>query len=118
MVIDILVGMLLGFLTGLGTGGGSLLMLWLTLVRGASPMLAKTVNLMFFLPCALASVLLNYKKGMLKKALLPIVLGCISAGCSSIVSKNINTEQLKKLFGVLLLILGIKELFYRPRNPR
>ena len=34
--ICLVVGTVLGFLTGLGIGGGSLLMLWLTLVLGVS----------------------------------------------------------------------------------
>ena len=49
---SITVGILLGFLTGLGTGGGSLLVLWLTLVLHMDPAQARVVNLMFFLPAA------------------------------------------------------------------
>ena len=48
----ILVGFLLGILTGLGTGGGSLLVLWLTLVLQFPPAQAKVINLLFFLPSA------------------------------------------------------------------
>ena len=49
-VISVILGGVLGFLTGLGTGGGSLLLLWLTLVLGMDPQTARTVNLMFFIP--------------------------------------------------------------------
>ena len=44
----ILLGIILGFLSGLGTGGGSLLILWLTLVMELDPQTARAVNLLFF----------------------------------------------------------------------
>ena len=60
----ILVGFLLGILTGLGTGGGSLLVLWLTLVLQFPPAQAKVINLLFFLPSAIiATLLLFYSVG-------------------------------------------------------
>ena len=53
----LLAGAIFGFLTGLGVGGGSLLILWLTLVLGMDPQTARGINLMFFLPASiLASV--------------------------------------------------------------
>jgi uncharacterized membrane protein YfcA len=51
------------FLTGLGTGGGSLLLLWLTLVLGMDPALARTVNLMFFIPAAVIASVIRFFKG-------------------------------------------------------
>ncbi len=120
MLISILVGVLLGFLTGLGTGGGSLLMVWLTVVLHTDPAQAKLINLMFFLPCAAVATFLNWRKGLLepKKLLAPIAAGCILAALTALLVKNIDTEQLKKLFGVLLIFTGVRELFYRERKPK
>ena len=42
MVLKILVGSVLGFLTGLGIGGGSLLILWLTIGIGMEQSVALT----------------------------------------------------------------------------
>lgn len=119
-LLSIFIGLVLGFLTGLGTGGGSLLMLWLTLACNISPNIARQINLMFFLPCATTAIILNLRKGHIqpKQLLLPCLCGCISAAVISIYSKNINTEQLQKLFGVLLLYTGVRELIYRPRKPK
>ena len=50
--VSLLVGAVLGFLAGLGTGGGSLLLLWLTLLAGVDDQTARTINLMFFLTAA------------------------------------------------------------------
>ena len=61
---SLLVGAVLGFLSALGIGGGSLLILWLTLVLGWEPDRARQVNLLFFLPSALVSTWLRRKQGL------------------------------------------------------
>lgn len=116
--VAVLVGSMLGFLAGLGIGGGSLLMLWLTLTVGFSPVDARCINLMFFLPCALCSSFFRLKQGTLpiKKILLPTALGCaMAAGCSYL-SNHLDVEILKKIFGVLLLFTGIREIFYKSKK--
>jgi uncharacterized membrane protein YfcA len=119
-VVSLAVGTILGFLTGLGTGGGSLLMLWLTLVLHMEPVQARVINLMFFLPAALISTIFHWKQGRVpfKKLLLPALAGCIGAALFAIWGQKMNTESLQKLFGVLLLLTGVRELFYRPRNAK
>lgn len=114
------VGVILGFLTGLGTGGGSLLILWLTLVLHIEPSQARIINLMFFLPSALIATIIHWRQGKVpyKKILLPSAAGCAAALLLAFIGQKIDTENSKKLFGVLLLFTGFRELFYRPRNPR
>ena len=46
-MVTLLVGTALGFLTGLGVGGGSLLMVWLTAVLGMDTLTARSINLLF-----------------------------------------------------------------------
>lgn len=114
----LIVGTLLGFLTGLGVGGGSLLILWLTLVLEMSQTAARGINLLFFLPSAAISCYLRWKQGSvtLKKILPAIFAGCAAAAVFSLISTRIDLEILKKLFGVLLLATGIRELCYRPKS--
>lgn len=113
--VSLIVGTVLGFLAGLGTGGGSLLILWLTLVLGMEPSTAKTVNLLFFLPAALISTLFRWKQGRidLKKLLPAIIAGCICAGIFAFISMDLDLTILKKLFGGMLLATGCRELFYK-----
>lgn len=117
--VSILIGIGLGLLTGLGTGGGSLLILWLTMALHMDPIQARAINLMFFLPCALIATVLRLKKGTVpfRKLLLPALAGCAAAAVFSILSKRMDTAQLEKLFGVLLIYTGIRELRYRPKKP-
>lgn len=113
-------GAVLGFLAGLGVGGGSLLMLWLTLVLGTPQATARSINLLFFIPTALISSFFRRKQGTLnyKKLLPAIILGVAAAAAAGIVSRHLDMALLKKLFGGLLLITGLRELFYRPRKAR
>ena len=114
------VATLLGFLAGIGVGGGSLLMLWLTLVIGMEYAAARIINLLFFLPSAIIATLFRKKQGKVsfRKVLPAMIAGCIAAALFSYVGKRFDTELLKKIFGGLLLFTGTRELFYRPRNAR
>ena len=116
--VALIVGTLLGFRTGLGVGGGSLLILWLTLVLEMSQTAARGINLLFFLPSAAISCYLRWKQGSvtLKKILPAIFAGCAAAAVFSLISTRIDLEILKKLFGVLLLATGIRELCYRTKS--
>ena len=118
--VAILVGILLGILTGLGTGGGSLLVLWLTLVLQFPPAQAKVINLLFFLPSAIISTVLRWKRGGIpvKKILIPAIAGCAGALLFATVGQKVNTELLQKLFGVLLIFTGLRELTYRERKAK
>ena len=119
-IFSIFVGAALGILAGLGVGGGSLLMLWLTMVLGIDHIDARTINLLFFLPCALTATLIRSRQGVIRlKELLPaIIAGCISTAAGTFLSNQMQLEWIKKLFGGLLIVTGIRELFYRRRKAR
>ena len=111
-------GSILGFLAGIGVGGGTLLILWLTLIMNIPHNVARSINLLFFLPTAIISSLFRWKQGTLEiKTVIPAIIGgCISAALFSILSQHIDITVLKKLFGGLLLIAGIRELLYKPKK--
>ncbi len=118
--MSLLLGAALGFLAGLGIGGGSLLIMWLTLVLQTSQPEARAINLMFFLAAAGAVSVFRLKSGTLQiKTILPAVIaGCIAAAICSFLGRVMDKEILRKIFGVLLLVTGLRELFYRPRKAR
>lgn len=120
MPISITAGAVLGFLSGLGIGGGSLLILWLTLVLQMPHALAGTVNLMFFVPSALIACLFRLKQGKLdlKRVLPALAAGCAGAVLCTLLGNRIDESILRKPFGILLLVTGIRELFYRPRKAK
>jgi len=118
--VMLIVGTALGFLTGLGIGGGSLLILWLTMVLNTDPLTARSINLLFFIPSAVIACMFRMKQGKLSlQPILPaIIAGCIAAGVFSWISTILDVEILKKGFGIVLLAAGARELFYRPRKLR
>ena len=116
--VMIIVGTILGFLTGLGVGGGSLLVIWLTAVLGMDQGTARGINLLFFLPGAAVAILFRRKQGAIqwRSVLPPAVAGCIAAAVFSYFSTVWDTEMLKKVFGGILIAAGIRELLWKARR--
>lgn len=113
--LTVIVSALLGILSGLGVGGGSLLIVWLTLVQGAAYSDAKFINLLFFLPPALISSIANLiRKKLPIKSILPAALaGSLSAIAFSLLSGGWDVGILRKLFGWLLLYTAFREIRYK-----
>ncbi len=102
-----------GVLGSMGFGGGTVLILYLTIFASLEQKHAQGINLVFFLPYALYSVIsYNKEKIINKKAVLPLIFwGFIGVAVGYFLLTKIETQALSKLFGAFLLCLGIKELF-------
>lgn len=109
-----------GMLAGMGVGGGSLLLLWLTQVVDMAQPQARIINLLFYLPAAIISTLYRKKQNALPaKAILPgILAGCAAAALFTYIGADAEITLLKKLLGGLLIVTGIREICYRPRNAK
>ncbi len=109
-----------GFLAALGVGGGSILLLWMTLVVNMPPETARIINLLFFLPAAGIASIFRWKQGKLRWHLvLPAALsGCVCAAIAATLASGLDTGIIRILFGILMLCVGIRELLYRPRKAR
>lgn len=116
----VLAGCVLGFLSGLGVGGGSLLLMWLTLVLDFPQDQARLMNLMFFLPCAAIACLFRWKQGKLNRriTLTAVLAGLAGAWLGVYLTGVLDPSIVRKGFGILLLLCGIREIRYRPRNAR
>lgn len=116
-MVNFLVGAALGFLSGLGVGGGSLLLLWLTLIAGVPQAQARTMNLMFFIPCALLATVFRWKQSKpdWHLAIPAILAGLLGALLGNFLGPRLDVDLLKKAFGVLFLVCGIRELLYQPK---
>jgi len=116
-MVKLLVGAVLGFLSGLGVGGGSLLLLWLTLVMGVDQPTARVMNLLFFLPCALVATAFRWKQSKPNWQLtLPSVgAALLGALLGNWLGPILDMDILKKALGVLFLLTGIRELCHKQK---
>ena len=114
-MLNFFVGTVLGFLSGLGVGGGSLLLLWMTLVVGADPEHARVMNLMFFLPCAILATAFRWKQSKPDwHHILPAAgFGLLGALLGNLIAPGLDRELLRKAFGILFLLAGIREISHR-----
>lgn len=119
-MIPAAIATVLGFLAGMGVGGGSLLLLWLTQVVNLEQSQARILNLLFFLPAAIIATFFHKKDHKLeRKILIPgVIAGCTCAILASLLSRFLDIEMLKKMLGGLLILTGLREIFYRPRKAR
>lgn len=118
--VSFLIATALGILAGLGVGGGSLLLLWLTQVMQFEQSQARLMNLLFYIPAALIATLYRRKHQQIKiKAALPgIVTGCSAALVLSLLTRGMDTSTLKRLLGGLLILIGCREVFYREQKAK
>ena len=116
LIVSILTGSILGLLTGLGIGGGSLLILYLTVFKGMEPAQARGISLLFFFPAAVLSAARNHRKIPVRQILPAIIGGTLSAVLFSLLAGKTNPVYFKKGLGLLFLFLGGRELFYKPKK--
>ncbi len=112
MIVAFVVGLVTGILSGFGVGGGSLLMLYLTMFAGVQQYAAGGINLLYFIACAPAALWSHIKNGLIDRQ---AVLWCTLAGvpvsvASAFFAAQMDVSLLRRAFGVLLLYIGVREL--------
>ena len=117
-VVNFLIGVATGIVSGFGIGGGSLLVLYLTAFGGISQYTAGGINLLYFIGCAPAALIGHIRqKNIAWKAVLWCGLSGVAVAVpTSLLAANVDTDLLRRLFGVLLLYIGVKELRIGKRN--
>ena len=112
-VIAAVVGIITGIISGFGIGGGSLLILYLTAVAGIDQYSAGGINLLYFLCCAPAALIshIRHRRVEWQAVLWCSLAGAITSAVAAYFAAGINTDWLRRLFGVVLLYIGIRELF-------
>lgn len=116
--VAVLAGLVCGVFSGLGVGGGTLLMVWMTAVVGISQKTAQGINLLYFLPTAVCALFFHIKNRLIRwRVVLPAaIIGSMLAAGAAYLATVIETALLRKLFGGFLLIVGVTELFSRQRD--
>lgn len=116
-MLNIIIGFVSGIISGMGIGGGTILIPALVFVAGTRQHIAQSINLIVFIPSAIAALIVHLKKRNIEKGLFLklAVTGCAGAVLGSLLAVNLDSNLLKKFFGVFLLIMGIYEIFSKSK---
>ncbi len=114
-LIPLAAGFGAGILSAWGVGGGTLLLLVMTLVLGVPPEEARCINLLYFLPTAAAGVWQHRKNGLLDGDALRVTVpwGVAFAAAGAAVAAMADTEALRRPFGVFLLLCAAVTVWRR-----
>lgn len=112
-MLAVIFGTISGIVTGLGMGGGTILILLLSLFMNLEQHVAQATNLVFFIPTSIAAILTNLKQKNidLKLAMKISLFGIIGAIIGAIISNNMSSEKLKKYFAIFILIIALHEIY-------
>ena len=115
--IPLLAGAATGVLSAWGIGGGTLLLLVMTLLLGVEPRTAQGINLLYFLPTAATALPAHVKNGYVDRAAAwpAILAGLLGTALSAWAATGLDVQLLRRCFGVYLLYVGVTELF-RKKN--
>ena len=112
-MIEILIGMISGIVSGTGMGGGTILIFLLTFMMGIEQHVAQATNLIFFIPTSIVAIIINIKNKNidLKLAIIISIFGILGAIIGSNISVYTDVKILKECFGVFLIIVAINEIY-------
>lgn len=111
--MEIIIGIIAGMVTAIGMGGGTVLILLLTLILKISQHTAQGVNLIFFVPTSITAIIMNIKNKNIDFKLSGniIFFGIIGAVIGAFFSNKVNVQNLRKYFGIFLLCIAIHEIY-------
>ena len=92
-MIEILISLISGIVSGLGMGGGTILIFLLSNIIKIEQHTAQATNLIFFIPTSIMAIIINLK-----------------------IATNINVFILRKYFGIFLAIIAINEIYSIVKN--
>ena len=117
-ILPFLCGLGASVISAWGVGGGTLLLLVMTLFLGVDQRTAQGINLLFFLPTAAGALVCHAKGGYLDKptlkAAVPIAVAAALAGAW--ISNAVDVELLRKPFGIYLLLSGASLVWPKKGN--
>lgn len=106
------IGLVSGIISGMGIGGGAVLIPALVIFVRPEQHIAQSVNLLFFIPTAIAALIIHIKNKRIDfKMAFPIVaFGLVGAYLGSRLAISLSELALKKWFGFFLLVMGGYEM--------
>ena len=123
-MLNIITGFFSGVVSGMGIGGGAILIPALIMIEGISQQMAQGINLTYFIPTAIISLIVHIKNKNVEFQTAWIIGGCgiIASIAGSLLAVSMNGAVLRKIFGFFLLFIGIYEIYkgfkMNPKSPK
>ena len=114
-IYALLAGLFSGVAGAMGLGGGAVLIIYLSLFTETGQLKAQGMNLVFFIPIALTAVIIYAKSEQIrwKTVALLSAFGLLGAALGLWLTDFFGGEITSKIFGGLLVALGVKETFFK-----
>ena len=111
--MEIIFGIIAGTISSLGMGGGTILILLLSVFLGIEQHVAQATNLIFFVPTSITAIIMNIKNKKINWKISKdiIIYGIIGALFGSYISNYLPNEKLKKIFGIFLLFIAFFQIY-------
>ncbi len=112
--MNIIAGLLTGITASMGLGGGFILLIYLSVFTETEQATAQGINILFFLPIALVSMVIHTKNKLIDWKIVwkYAIIGVMGAIAGSVISGFIDTTVLRKMFGIFIAIIAVRELFF------
>ena len=110
---EFIFGIISGIVASMGMGGGVTLVLLFSLFSEVKQHIVQGINLIFFVPTSIVAIYMNIRNKNIDYdvAKTVIVSGVIGAITGSLMAIKINSDSLKKYFGIFLIGIAIFEIF-------
>lgn len=112
-MLEFFTGIISGMVSGIGMGGGAILILVLSVFMGVDQHIAQATNLVFFIPTSISAIITTIKEKLINwKIGLPVAIsGIVGAIIGAKISVKLDVKYLKRYFGIFLMLITIYEIY-------
>lgn len=112
-MIETIIGLISGIVSGTGMGGGTILIFLLSFLLGVEQHVAQATNLIFFIPTSIVAIIVNIKNKNIdiKLAIIISIFGILGAIWGANISIHTDVNLLKKFFGAFLAVIAMHEIY-------
>ncbi len=118
MIGAVVAGFFAGIVSGMGIGGGTVLIPALLWLYDLEQQTLQGINLLYFVPTALIAIYTHLRqKTIAVKIAKPLIFtGLLGAAAGAFLAVYLDGTLLRKLFGGFLCLMGLREIFVAGRK--
>ncbi len=112
-MLQIFIGVISGIVSGMGMGGGTILIFLLIFICNIEQHIAQATNLIFFVPTSIIAIIVNIKNKNIdiKLGIYTAIFGILGAIIGANIAIYTDVNKLRKLFGIFLIIIVLHEIY-------